>query len=431
MRRTLIKDLGEHIGSEVKVSGFLEVLRNQGKIAFLIVRDVSGVIQAVVVKNDNPDVFENLDDLSIESVVEVVGMLKEEKQAPGGFEIALKEYKVLSKAHPELPIPVVLGKGGEETEMSKRFDWRAIDLRKKERREIFKVWTAFEKGIREHYLENDFLQVYAPSLLNAPSESGAEVFEVKYFERTAYLAQSPQFHKQAAMAAGFEKVFIHGPVFRAEPSFTTRHMTEFTGWDFEISYIEDHHEVMDELEKVMVKGFEALKAEVMPELEVPVSPFPRITMEEAKAKLKEAGVKSEKEGDVSPEEERELCRLIKEEMGSDFVFLTDYPIDVRPFYHMRYEDNPSITMSYDLLFKGIEIVTGAQREHRYDVLVAQAKEKDMSLELLEPYLNFFKYGCPPHGGAGIGPGRIIMKLLEQSSVKETAFMPRDVKRLTP
>ena len=201
---------------------------------------MTGLVQVVAIKAENEELFDLVDKISLESVVEIVGLVKEEKQAPGGFEIGLKDLTVLSASEPELPIPVVTEKGGEETEMSTRFDWRWIDLRKPDRLHIFKVWTEFEKGIRKYVDSHDFVQVYAPSFMNAPSESGAEVFEVEYFDRKAYLAQSPQFFKQAAMAAGFEKVFITGPVFRAEPSFTTRHMTEFTGWDFEISYIKDH-----------------------------------------------------------------------------------------------------------------------------------------------------------------------------------------------
>ena len=188
---------------------------------------------------------------------------------------------------------------------------------------------------------------------------------------------------------------------------------------------------MDQLEDFLIAGFEHLKETVLPEIKVPAKPFPRLTMAEAKEKLAAAGVKSEKAGDVSPEEERELSRLIEEETGHEFVFLTDYPIETRPFYHMRYADKPEVTMSYDLLFKGLEIVTGAQREHRPEVLEAQAKEKGMDGDSLKDYVNFFRYGCPPHGGAGIGPNRIIMRLLDVGSVKETAFMPRDVKRISP
>jgi len=234
-----------------------------------------------------------------------------------------------------------------------------------------------------------------------------------------------------AMASGFEKVFAVGPVFRAEESFTTRHMTEFTGWDFEISYIDSHHDVMDEEEKMIISGFSKVNEEMKLDIEVPTAPFPRLTLKEAKNKLSKAGVKSEKEHDLSPEEERKINEIVKDESGHEFVFITDYDISIRPFYHMRYVDKPDTTMSFDLIYKGVEITTGAQREHRYDILEKQAIEKGVDPESVRDYLNFFKYGCPPHGGAGIGPGRIIMGMLKLDSVKEATFLPRDVKRLSP
>ncbi len=431
MQRTYTKDLSQKVGETVTIKGFVQAIRNQGKIAFLIIRDVTGLVQIVVLKSAEA-AFAAVQDLTTESVVEVVGKAKEEKQAPGGFEVEAESISLLSKAE-ALPIPVVTEKGGEETDVSLRLDWRHIDLRKSDKALIFKVWTSLEKGMREYFYSNSYTQIYSPSFMSAPSESGSEVFEVKYFDRKAYLAQSPQFYKQAAMAAGFEKVFMVGPVFRAELSFTTRHLTEFTGWDFEISYIDSHHDVMAELEQALVSGFSGLKQDLghLVDIQVPTAPFPKISMQEAKQRLAQAGVVSEKVGDVSPEEERELCRLIKEETGSDFVFLTDYPHEGRAFYHMRYADKPDITKGFDLLYRGVEITTGAQREHRIEVLEKQAVERGMNLKELEHYLNFFRYGCPPHGGVGIGPGRIIMKILDLASVKEATFLPRDVKRITP
>jgi nondiscriminating aspartyl-tRNA synthetase len=429
MERTHIQEIPTKVGESVKIAGFVHAIRNQGSIKFIILRDVTGLIQNVVLKSS--PAFAQAEELSLESVVEIEGLAKAEKQAPGGFEIEAQNINILSKAAPELPIPVVTEKGGEETNQPQRLDYRWLDLRKPENTKIFKVWTAFEKGARDYFTNNGFIQFYSPSFMNAASESGSEVFEVQYFDRKAYLAQSPQFYKQMAMSAGFEKVFAFGPVFRAEPSFTTRHMTEFTGWDFEISYIDSHHDVMDTEEGMLVEGFKALKETVMPEIEIPARPFPRIPMVEAKKKLAEAGIKSEKEHDLSPEEEREICRLVKEETGHDFVFITDYHISIRPFYHMRHADEPDRTKSFDLLYKGIEITTGAQREHRVEILEKQAVEKGMNLEELTNYINFFRYGVPPHGGVGIGPGRIIMQILDLANIREATFLPRDVKRLTP
>lgn len=423
-------ELSHHVGEQITLQGFANTIRRQGGIVFVLLRDLTGMAQCVVWKG-NEQAFEAVKELTTESVVSVTGTVKAEPQAPGGFEVSVEEVQILSLADPELPIPVNVEKGAGDSDQSIRWDHRWLDLRRPEMLKTFKTWTALEAGFREYYASQGYVQVYTPSFMSTASESGSEVFEVKYFDRKAYLAQSPQFYKQMAMSAGFEKVFVMGPVFRAEPSFTTRHMTEFTGWDFEISYVESHYDVMAELEKVITSGFKKVAETVDSEVTVPTMPFPKISMEEAKAKLSAAGIASEKAGDLSPEEERELCKMIKEETGSDFVFVTDYPITVRPFYHMRHGENLELTKSFDLLYRGLEITTGAQREHRVEILEKQALEKGMHLDELKDYIDFFRYGCPPHGGVGIGPGRIIMKLMEAASVKDVTFLPRDVKRLTP
>ncbi len=427
--RIQVKELSTKIGETVTIAGFVHSLRNQGKIAFLRLRDESGSVQ-VVSGTWNAEVFAVIKDLSLESVVEIEGLVKESKQVPEGFEIDGQKVTVLSVSEAQLPIPVALEKGAAEVDVTNRFDWRWLDLRKSESHKIFRVWTVLEQGMRDYYAQNNFTQIYSPALMSAASESGAEVFEVKYFEGKAYLAQSPQFYKQMAMASGFEKIFMVGPVFRAELSFTTRHMTEFTGWDFEIAYVKSHHDVMDTEEAMLKSGFAKLKEAGLINEEIKV-PFARIPFAEAKAKVKAAGVTSDKPHDFSPDEERKISELVKAETGSDFVFIIDYPPEGRAFYHMRHEDNPKLTKGFDLLYKGLEITTGAQREHRYDVLVKQAAEKGLTEESLSDYLKFFKFGCPPHGGAGIGPGRIVAQIMGLPSVKEVTFLPRDVKRLRP
>ncbi len=437
-RRTFVKDLKDHIGEEVLLQGFADTIRAQSKIAFVILRDFSGKIQAVVL-NDCPD-FEKIKELSEESVIEIKGLVKKEEQAPNGYEVEVGTVNILSHAFPELPIPVNIKKGGEETNINTRFDNRWIDLRKSNNAQMIKVWNSLEKGLRRYYDENGYTQFYSPSFMSTPSESGAEVFEVKYFDRKEYLAQSPQFYKQMAIASGFEKVFSFGPVFRAEESFTTRHMTEFTGWDFEIGFIESHEDVMAEEEQMIISAFTKLSQD-LPELFsdeagdkkiiIPEAPFPKITMDEAKKKLVNSGTESKEPNDMSPEEEREIAKIIKKETGSDFLFVTDYHKSVRPFYHMRREDNPELTKSADLLFRGLEITTLAQREHRPEILEDQAKEKGMPLDSLEDYFRFFKYGCPPHGGGGIGANRLVMKVVGFENVKEATFLPRDVNRLKP
>ncbi len=430
VQRTLARDLATHVGEQVLLQGWVHALRHQGGIKFMLLRDMSGVVQTVILKS-NQAAFAIAGQLSTESVVAVTGTVKEEKQAPGGIELLAEAVTVLSSAEPMLPIPVIAEKGSENTDPAKRFDWRWLDLRQAEKRDIFRVWTELEAGFRDYLLENSYLQIYTPSFMSMASEGGSEVFEVKYFDKKAFLAQSPQFYKQMAMAAGLERVFLVGPVFRAEPSFTTRHMTEFTGWDFELSFIDSHHEVMAEEEKMIVRSFQRVRDRLHMDIDVPSTPFPSLTMAEAKQKLAQHGVANVRDGDLSPEQERELSHIIKQETGHDFVFVTAFPIGVRPFYHMRLEDQPDLTKSFDLLYRGIEITTGAQREHRAAILERQALEKGVVLDTIQDYVNFFRFGCPPHGGAGIGPGRIVMALLGLGSVKEATFLPRDVRRLTP
>src|SRR3989338_534778 len=304
------------------IQGFVHALRIQSKIIFVIVRNLNGLTQ-IVVTADNSE-FETAKNLSLESVIRATGEMKKEKNAPGGVEMHPTKIEILSRAEPELPIPVVT-KGSEETDLPIRLDYRWIDLRKPEKAKIFKVWTEFEKGWRKYWSDNNFIQLYPPAFMSTPSETGAQVFEVNYFDKKAYLAQSPQFYKQMGIASGFERVFMVGPVFRAEESFTTRHLTEFTGWDFEMAYVESHHDVMDMEEGMIVSGFEALM-EAFSELNIniPKAPFPKFKMVEAKEILKKLNIPSPEEHDLSPEEERAISEYVAKEMNRDFVFITDY-----------------------------------------------------------------------------------------------------------
>ncbi len=438
MPRILIAEAKKQGQGEVTVSGWVRNLRAHKGLVFIDLCDISGIMQVVFVSNNNGnnDNFNLAEKLNLESVIQVTGNLqakplrKNEPNPIQDFELAAVDIKLISLADEKLPIPV-LTKADNEANLDNRLDWRWLDLRRAENQMIFKVWSKMEEGFREYFSQNNFIQINTPCLMSTSSETGSEVFEVKYFDRKAYLSQSPQFYKQMAIASGFEKVFCCGPVFRAELSFTTRHVTEFTGWDFEIAFIDSHHDLMDNEENLLVAGFQKIKADLGLDVEVPAQPFPRITLAEAKQKLANKGIKSEKDWDFSTEEERELGLIIKAELNHDFVFVTDYPIEARPFYHMRHEDNNKLTKSFDLLYRGLEITTGSQREHRVDVLEKQAIEKGMNLEELKDYINFFRYGCPNHGGIGMGPGRIVMKLLGLGSIKEACFLPRDVKRLNP
>ena len=436
MERTLTKDLKNKAGQQVKLQGFVQTNRSQGSIQFLILRDISGTVQVVVF---DKALLEQTKHLSTESVVEIIGEAKDEPKAFSGVEVAATSVTVLSAADPELPIPVVEKGNMNEADREIRLDWRFLDLRKPNRQLIYKVWTDLEKSFVDFLTTKSYIEIHSPKMMSTPSESGAELFEVKYFDRKAYLAQSPQFYKQMAMAAGFERVFEIGPVFRAEPSFTTRHATEFQGFDLEKSFIESHQDIIKEeeemlaftIEKIKAKYGEEIKEHFDREVVIPTLPFPQITLADAKKILSERGISSEKEDDLSPEEERGISEYVKEKHGHEFVFITEYPHGGRAFYHMRLESDPNLTKGFDLLWNGIEITTGAQREHRYDVLVKQAEERNMPLEGLQFYFDFFKYGCPPHGGFGAGPERMMMKLLNLESIREVSFLYRGVKRLTP
>lgn len=433
--RTPIKNLGNYIGQEVVVSGFAQVIRNQGKIGFILIRDITGTVQSVVIEQHLVDL---LSKITTESVVKITGNVKTEKQAPNGFEVEAKEIEILSLADNQLPIPVN-DKNAEETDQAIRLDWRWIDLRKPEKALIFKVWTVMEQSFRNYCIENGYIEIHSPKITATATESGAELFEVKYFDQKANLAQSPQLYKQMAMAAGFEKVFEVGPVFRANPSFTSRHDTEFTMYDIEMSYIDSHHDLMAEEEKMVSKMLSDVKEKYGDEIKnyynreliIPTVPFPRLTLKEAKKILGDLGIPNERGDDMSPEEERAICDYVKKEFGNEFVFIHEFPTSVRAFYSMRDEKDPTITKSFDLLWNGIEITSGAQREHRVEQLSKQIKEQGLNLESFKTYLDFFTYGCPPHGGFAPGPTRMLMKIFNISNVREVTYLYRGVKRLTP
>lgn len=437
MKNLSLEEIKKEAGKKVVVKGFLQTVRAQSNVVFLVIRNRDLLIQAIV--GSESDLFKDAAKLNVESVIKITGKSKLEAQAPGGVEIEVEELEVLSQADAILPIPMNEN-SSNEADQQKRLDWRWLDLRKPKNRLIFEVWTLMEQVAREFWLENNYIQIHSPKLLSVPSEGAAELFEVKYFDdKMAYLAQSPQLYKQMAMASGFEKIFEVGPVFRANPSFTSRHDTEFTGYDMELSYVESHQDVIQEEERLIVKMItkvkekygEEIKLKFGRELVVPKNPFPQVTLKKAKEMLAPFELESEKDDDLNPEEERKLSELILEKFGHEFVFVTEYPASARPFYHMRMESDESLTKSFDLLWNGIEITTGAQREHRYEVLIEQAEEKGLSLEPLTTYFNFFKYGCPPHGGLGFGPSRFLMKMLGLNSVREVTYLYRGPKRLDP
>jgi len=439
--RTLIKELAAASDGTVSVSGWVETVRDQKKVQFVVLRDESGAVQLVHPRAFAEDATPTVDELAstISSLAQgtfltAVGELKHDERVKlGGVEIKLNTIVIAGAAIPETPI-------ADDSGVDKRMDWRFLDLRQPKNNLIFRIQTTLEHAWRTYWIEHDFIELHTPKLMASASESKAELFEVDYFDGKAYLAQSPQFFKQMAQPAGFGKIFEIGPAFRADPSFTSRHATEFTSVDSEISWIDSHEDVMRLHEELLVAGFQAVKDKHGEEVEalfgvevtVPALPFPRIPLAEAKRIVAERGYEVPRaDDDMDPEGERQIATYVAEKYGHEFVFLTDYASSIRPFYHMRHSDDAGLTNSYDLIFNGVEISTGAQREHRVDVLVAQAKDKGLEPEELDFYLDFFRYGVPPHGGFGMGLSRVLMLMLHLPNLREATFLFRGPTRLTP
>jgi aspartyl/asparaginyl-tRNA synthetase len=423
----------------------VETVRDQKKVQFVILRDETGAVQLVnpatrPVEDASEQDAEALaltdliSNLSTGTFLTVTGALKHDERVKlGGVEIKIAGLEVASAALPETPIAADSG-------LDKRMDWRFLDLRQRRNNLIFRVQTTLEHAMRTYWIERDYIEIHSPKLMASASESAAELFEVPYFEeKTAYLAQSPQFFKQMAQSAGFGKIFEIGDVFRADPSFTSRHATEFTSIDAEISWIDSHEDVAAMQEELLQFAFQAVKdkhgAEIAElfgvEVEVPQIPFPRIPLAEAREIVAARGYEIPRtDGDLDPEGERQISAHVRETFGHQFVFITDYHPEIRAFYHMRDEET-GLTKSYDLLFNGVEITTGAQREHRVDVLIEQAKEKGLDPAHLDFYLDFFRYGAPPHGGFGMGLARVLMLMLGESSIREVTYLFRGPTRLAP
>ena len=435
MNRTLIKDLIENIDKPVLIQGWIQELRNLSKIKFVILRDRSGDMQTLAFKGDTEEEsFLAINDLTRESVVEIEGTVKKNKESRWGIEVLIKKIKLISKS--EVPLPIDNTEKGL-TALDKRLDHRFLDTRNLKVQAIFKVRSKIVKLLTNFLDEQGFTNITTSKMTTIGVESGAELFEVDYFGKPVYLAQSPQVYKQMFMAGGFERVYEIGPIFRAEKSHTMRHLTEFTGVDLEFGFIKDYTEIMDFVEKMFADLLVELPKEAGTELKLLGvehqihKKIPRISMEEAKVLLAKKGKKYKPNEDLDAEGEKLLGEIVKEKYGSEFVFLTEFPVEVRPFYHMHLSDNPKLTKSFDLIFQGVEICTGAQREHRSEILKKQAKEKGLDLDSMKEYAEIFCYGIPAHGGVGFGLDRITQKLLNLDNVREAVLLPRDPERVRP
>ncbi len=426
-KRILIKEALGKEGKEIIIGGWAQEIRTLGKIAFIILRDNSGTLQITIL---DKALIKKLDSLTKESVILAKGKMQKGKQKSGALELILKDLEVLTTAE---KLPIEFLDKDIETGLDKRLDYRYLDLRNPKTQAIFKIRSVVTKASEDFFTNSGFMQIHTPKILGSASESGANVFELAYFNKKAFLAQSPQFYKQAALVSGLDKVFEIGEVFRAEKHHTTRHLCEYTSLDFEIAFIKNYEDIMNIMEDLMIFILKTIKEECKDELklfdakvEIPKKPFPRITMREAKKAIKISSPDSE---DLNDKEEIILADYIKKKYKHEFVFLTEFPFAVRPFYHMLKDKNT--TFSFDLLYKGLEITTGAQREHRYSILKKQAKEKGVSEKDNPWYFEQFKYGVAPHGGMGTGIGRIVKQILNLENLRETVMFPRDPERISP
>lgn len=423
---------GAYEGKEVKVSGSVHTIRRMGEVSFLILRKAEGLVQCVweegVTESDPGRLQE-------ESAVVVTGTVKQEGRAPQGFEIRMREIEVLST--PADPLPIAVSKWKLNTSLETKLALRAITLRNPMERAKFRIQEGIVRGFRDFLHSQGFTEIHTPKIVARGAEGGSNVFRLEYFGRKAELAQSPQFYKQA-MVGVYDRVFEAAPVFRAEKHNTTRHLNEYTSLDFEMGYIDGFEDIMAMETAMLQYVMKLLKEEYGKELtmlsvDLPeISKIPAVSFKRAKELASEKYSRPIRNPyDLEPEEESLIGRYFKEKYGSDFVFITHYPSKKRPFYAMDDPADPKYTLSFDLLFRGLEITTGGQRIHDYGQILEKMESRGMNPDDISSYLMIFKYGMPPHGGLGIGLERLTMRLLDEQNVRETTLFPRDVARLEP
>jgi len=428
MERIIVSEINKFIEKKIKVEGWVYRIRKLKEITFLILRDRSGLVQCVV---ENKSI--NIDNISLESVISVFGKVKESKNALNPFEILIEEINVVSEAE-ELPIEI--NKKEYNASLETTLNNRAISLRHEKINSIFKIQNIIVQSFREFLIEKGFTEIFTPKIVAEGAEGGTELFKVNYFEKIAYLAQSPQFYKQMMVGAGFERVFEVAHVYRAEEHNTSRHLNEYVSMDLEFGFIEDEYEIMNLEEELIKYILNSVEEKGKKYLELLNAKLPRIHGSIPKIELKEAikiiEAKYNKkglEGDLDPEAEKLICKYAKEELGCEFIFITNYPRKKRPMYTMPLGEEG--TRSFDLLFRGVEITSGGQRIHNYNMLINSMKEKGLNPNDYEGYTEIFKYGMPKHGGLGIGLERITAQLLNLSNVREATLIPRDRTRIIP
>lgn len=424
-------------GQQVTVGGWVQDLRNLGGISFLQLRDRDGVIQVTTLKKRSKDLFDLVASLPRESVLLVTGMVKESKEARAGFEVLPDNIVLLNKAETPLPLGVIDKVGADlDTRLNNRF----LDLRKEDVRAIFQIEAKAIEGIRGFLASEGFVEVSTPKIVAAGAEGGSTLFPIKYFDRSAYLAQSPQLYKQNLMATGLDRIYEIAHAYRAEASDTIRHIAEFISLDVEMAFIESSEDVMAVAEGIVVSSLEHVRDRAQDELqklgvkiERPMTPFPRVKYKEAVEIVKASGLRIEHGDDLGTEGEKALGEAMKREKNCELYFITEFPTALKrgTFYAKRSDEDPETTGYFDLDYKGQEIVSGGQREHRYNVLVEQMRENNLNLESFDFYLKAFRFGMPPHGGFGFGVERYVQKMLDLPNIREAVLYPRDRSRLVP
>lgn len=423
------------IGKEITMKGAVHTIRDMGQFSFVILRNYEGLVQCVMEEGKLQDC--QVKSLREGTTLEVKGIVTAEDRAPNGFEVRLTDIRILSVPAKDAVMPLPISKWKLNTSLESKLSFRPISLRNIRERAIFKIQEGIVRGFRDFLYAHHFTEIRTPKIVAGNAEGGANVFKLEYFGKKAFLAQSPQFYKQT-MVGVYDRVFEAAPVFRAEKHNTTRHLNEYTSLDFEMGYIDGFEDVMN-MEAAMIQYiFACLEKEYEKEISIleiaipDVSVIPAVRFDEAKVLVSERyGRKIKDPYDLEPEEETLIGKYFKEEYNSDFVFVTHYPSKKRPFYAMDDPSNPKFTLSFDLLFKGMEVTTGGQRIHSYEEQVDKMRKRGMDPEEFRNYLMIFQYGMPPHGGLGIGLERLTMKLLDEQNVRETALFPRDVSRLEP
>ena len=423
---------GDYVGKTVKMNGAVHNIRDMGEFAFIILRKAEGLVQCVY--EEGKTEFD-LKDLKEESAVEVTGVIALEERAPQGFELRLTGIRVLSE--PAETMPIAINKWKMNTSLETRLSLRPVSLRNVRERAKFKIQEGIVRGFREFLSSQGFTEVHTPKIVSRGAEGGANVFKLNYFNKKAELGQSPQFYKQM-MVGVFDRVFETAPVFRAEKHNTKRHLNEYTSLDFEMGYIDGFEDIMKMETGFLQYTMKLLEKEYADELKIlgvtlpKTDEIPMVRFDKAKELVSEKyNRRIRNPYDLEPEEETLIGQYFKEEYGADFVFVTHYPSKKRPFYAMDDPADPTFTLSFDLLFHGLEITTGGQRIHDYEKLREKIAARGMTEEGMEQYLDTFKYGLPPHGGLGIGLERLTMKLCGEENVRETTLFPRDLSRLEP